>query len=256
MVTSHLLWDKSLLLYKVTCLQWNSDVFPPVALDDGPPSSLQLSNNRAVQWFLFYSVAHILQNSQLSFNRYKKETVTIFLLVVLKIYFGSKTMNPKLTWKNCSSFSKLQKNGCLRTRSAEGRLPGSTLNICSIRSLATMSPDKQQGLFAAGIWCLWFIRQAVTPSAILPSSVWTCTRHEETLQRQSSSSHRVCLFAAGRGCMFPARCWPVSAETSQKDDFPGRPRSKTHNRQRRCRRHRSTKINQKVQQKRWSIINV
>lgn len=55
--------------------------------------------------------------------------------------------------------------------------------------------------------------------------------------------------------MFPARCWPVSAETSQKDDFPGTPRSKTHNRQRRCRRHRSTKVNQKVQQKpvRWSI---
>lgn len=47
------------------CLQRNSDVFPPVALDDGPPSSLELSDNRAVQRFLFYSVAHILKELQL-----------------------------------------------------------------------------------------------------------------------------------------------------------------------------------------------
>lgn len=74
----------------------------------------------------------------------------------------------------------------------------------------------------------------------------------EKLQRQSCRSHRVCLFAAGRGCMFPAGCWPVSAETSQKDDFPGTPRSKTHNRQRRCRQHRSIKANQQ-KPVRWSI---
>lgn len=45
----------------------------------------------------------------------------------------------QLTWKNCSSFSRLQKKGCLRTLSAEGLLWGSMLTICSIRSLATMS---------------------------------------------------------------------------------------------------------------------
>ena len=51
-----------------------------------------------------------------------------------------KEKEKRLTWKNCSSFSRLQKKGCLRTLSAEGLICGSILNIFSIRSLATMSP--------------------------------------------------------------------------------------------------------------------
>lgn len=71
----------------------------------------------------------------------------MFLLVVQKFILAAKEWKLKLTWKNCSSFSKHQKKGCLRTLSAEGRLDGSTFNICSMRSLATMSPDKEEGFF-------------------------------------------------------------------------------------------------------------
>lgn len=44
----------------VTCLQGDSDVFPPVHLHHRSPASLQLPYYRAIQGLLFYSVTHIL----------------------------------------------------------------------------------------------------------------------------------------------------------------------------------------------------
>lgn len=44
----------------VTCLQGDSDVFPPVHLHHRSPASLQLPYYRTIQGLLFYSVTHIL----------------------------------------------------------------------------------------------------------------------------------------------------------------------------------------------------
>lgn len=147
------LWDKHFLFYKIYLFaveQWCA----PSSRPWRRPSLLSLAvwqSCRPVVPFLFCR-SHPAEQPQFTFNWYKKRDGPHICIGRAKAYFGSKRMKVKLTWKNCSSFSRLQKKGRLRTLSAEGRLWGSTLNICSIRSLATMSPDKEQGFL-----CCWVL---------------------------------------------------------------------------------------------------
>lgn len=56
-ISSSQKWNRNSM---VTCLQGDSDVFPPVHLHHRSPASLQLPYYRAIQGLLFYSVTHIL----------------------------------------------------------------------------------------------------------------------------------------------------------------------------------------------------
>lgn len=137
------------------------------------------------------------------------------------------------TWKNCSSFSWLQKKGCLRTLSAEGLRDGCTLSICSTRSLATMS---------SGEWH----RRARQITGVKDKKMkmtrdkrqFVCT--SQRLNKQTNSHpHHVYLFADGRGCRCPVGCLLASGAACQKGGFPEMPRSRKRTRRRKCPRRRS-----------------
>lgn len=71
-------------IWSHTCLQWHCDMLSPVALDNSPPSSLQLSHDWSIQWFLFYSVAHILQATTKKISEFQLKCRVACCLILIQ----------------------------------------------------------------------------------------------------------------------------------------------------------------------------
>lgn len=121
---------------------------PPVGSNHCPPCSLQPDHNRTVDWFLLYTITHILHTHAHTEDheakaRERKNYISIyprtplvsqkrttFSIGIFDKMFRELTQH---TWKKSSCFSGLQKNGCLSTQAVEGRDSASALIICLIR---------------------------------------------------------------------------------------------------------------------------